>query len=73
MSDKDSNITRRKMLKGTATGLGATLVPGSFATYAAEPQKKSNRIIEENKKQGTHEWQLQFTSFDTPVSMASYP
>jgi hypothetical protein len=62
------------MLKGTASGLGATLVPfTSLGNLSAEPQKKDNRIVEENKKPGTHEWQLQFTSFDTPVSMASYP
>ena len=72
MSNNGLNITRRKMLKGTATGLGATLVPfTSIATPGS--QKRSNRIIEENKKPGTHEWQLQFTSFDTPVTMASYP
>lgn len=60
------------MLKGTATGIGATLVP--FTAFpAASFQKRSNKIIEENKKPGTHEWQLQFTSFDTPVTMASYP
>jgi hypothetical protein len=72
MSNKRPKITRRKMLKGTATGIGATLVP--FSSFAAPiPQRRNNRIAEENRKPGTHEWQLQFTSFDTPVSMASYP
>ena len=72
MNSKDLNITRRKMLKGTATGIGATLLPFTYMK-AGEPQQKDNRIVEENKKRGTHEWQLQYTSFDTPVSMASYP
>ena len=72
MNKKRLNISRRKMLKGTATGIGATL--GPFAASAeGNPQRRSNRIIEENSKPGTHEWQLQYTSFDTPVTMASYP
>ena len=60
------------MLKGTATGIGATLVPFTYLR-AGETQKKDNRTVEENRNRGTHEWQLQFTSFDTPVTMASYP
>lgn len=70
MSNKGPDITRRKILKGAATGIGASFVP---LTPLATPQRRSNRIIEENKKPGTHEWQLQFTGFDTPVTMASYP
>jgi hypothetical protein len=72
MNSKGLNITRRKMLKGTATGIGATLVPFTYLR-AGETQKKDNRTVEENRNRGTHEWQLQFTSFDTPVTMASYP
>ena len=32
-----------------------------------------NRIIEENKKTGTQEWQLQFHRFDNPITRTSYP
>ena len=72
MNKTGSNITRRKMLKGTAAGLGASIAPlASFAHVS--PQKKNNLIQAENTKPGTHEWQLQYTSFDTPVTMASYP
>lgn len=30
-------------------------------------------IEAENSKPGTVEWQLQYTGFDTPVTMVSYP
>ena len=33
----------------------------------------SNRTVEENSKPGTIEWQLQFTSFDDPVTLAAMP
>lgn len=72
MSKTGSNITRRKMLKGTAAGLSASMVP--FTGFAdTGTQNKGGLIESENSKPGTHEWQLQYTSFDTPVSMASYP
>ena len=32
-----------------------------------------NRIVEENRKPGTVEWQLQYTSFDDPITLASMP
>ena len=32
-----------------------------------------NPIVEENRKPGTVEWQLQFTSFDDPITLASHP
>ena len=32
-----------------------------------------NRVIEENRKPGTIEWQLQYTSFDDPITLASMP
>lgn len=71
VNKKDSGISRRKILKGAAAGLGASMVP--FSGFAERVQQKGGRIVEENKKPGTHEWQLQYTSFDTPVTMASYP
>lgn len=39
----------------------------------SETQLKDNPIVEENRKPGTVEWQLQFHSFDDPISRASYP
>ena len=72
MNKSGSNISRRKMLKGTAAGLGASIVPlTGFGQNV--PQKKKGLIEIENSKPGTHEWQLQYTSYDTPVTMASYP
>lgn len=72
MSKKGSNISRRKVLKGAAASLGASVVPWTgFAQNA--PKKKDGLIEAENRKPGTHEWQLQYTSFDTPATMASYP
>lgn len=73
MNKKGLQITRRKMLKGAAAaGLGGTIFP--FSGMADTKLKKPlGRIEEENSKPGTHEWQLQYTSFDTPVTMASYP
>lgn len=71
MSKKGSNISRRKVLKGAAASLGASVVP--WAGFAQNSPRKGGLIEAENKKPGTHEWQLQYTSFDTPVTMASYP
>ena len=34
---------------------------------------RDNRIVEENRKPGTVEWQLQYTSFDDPITLASHP
>lgn len=34
---------------------------------------KDNPVAEENSKVGTVEWQIQYTSFDNPISLAAYP
>lgn len=72
MNKKGLQITRRKILKGAAAGFGGAIfpMPGIAGTNT---RKISGKIVEENQKPGTHEWQLQYTGFDTPVSMASYP
>src|SRR5690606_26760816 len=73
MQKKDFNLSRRKMLKGAAVaGLGGSIMPFSGL---AKPQSRSRKgkIVEENAKPGTLEWQLQYTAFDTPLTMASYP
>src|SRR5690606_8243837 len=73
MHNKDFNISRRKMLKGAAVaGLGGSIMPFSGLANPKLKQKQG-RIVEENKKPGTLEWQLQYTGFDTPLTMASYP
>ena len=74
MNKTGSNLTRRKLIKGAAmAGLGGAILP--IAGFSISEQKKKNMgLIEaENSKPGTLEWQLQFTGFDTPVTMASYP
>ena len=71
MSNSGLNITRRRILRGAAAGLGASVLP--VAGFGEDAPARDGIIVEENKKAGTHEWQLQFTSFDTPVTMASYP
>jgi hypothetical protein len=73
MTKEGENITRRKMLKGAAAaGLGGSIMP--FAGLANIGAKKKEGLIEEeNSKPGTLEWQLQYTAFDTPLTMASYP
>ena len=73
MTKEGSKISRRKMIKGAAAaGLGGSFLP--FTGLADTGQKRKGGLIEqENSKPGTYEWQLQFTAFDTPVTMASYP
>jgi hypothetical protein len=52
-------------------GAGAAAALGR-RSLAAQP-RKDDRIAEENRRAGTREWQLQYTRFDDPVTMASYP
>src|SRR5690606_19116678 len=73
MDKKGANISRRKMLKGAAAaGLGGSIMPFPGIGKTG-PAKKEGLIAEENSKPGTLEWQLQYTAFDTPLTMASYP
>ncbi|HBH82559.1 MAG TPA: hypothetical protein DDY34_01955 [Bacteroidales bacterium] len=75
MKNSKSHVTRRKLIKDASLlGLGGALMP--LTGFTADDQKKEktlNLIEAENSKPGTVEWQLQFTGFDTPVTMASYP
>lgn len=72
MEQSNDHLTRRELLRGAAAaGLGQTLSPlPDFAT-SKEPQE--GRTAAENRKSGTAEWQLQYTGFDDPITMASYP
>src|SRR5690606_24386360 len=73
MPNKKFNLSRRKMLKGAAVaGLGGAIMPFSGLAHP-ELKQKQGRTLEENAKPGTLEWQLQYTGFDTPLTMASYP
>lgn len=69
---KGSSLTRRDMIKKTGVlGAGSALVPNHFSIVNL--QKTSTRTEEENSKEGTLDWQLQYTGFDAPITMASYP
>lgn len=54
---KRQQITRREALKiGAGTGISFTL--GSLPAVAHDGQRKNNKIILENQKEGTTDWQL---------------
>jgi hypothetical protein len=66
------SITRREMVKNASLlGLAGAVSP--LKTFAETGRPKAGPVTEENSKPGTPEWQLQFTNFDDPVTMASYP
>ncbi len=75
MDKNDFHIPRRKLLKNAAiAGLGGALMPlNGFSGPVPQEKKKSGLIELENSKPGTPEWQLQYTNFDDPITMASYP
>ncbi len=74
MKNKSFQISRRTLIKNAAlAGLGGVVLPLSSQTAAAGAKKKPGLIELENSKQGTVEWQLQFTGFESPATMASYP
>ena len=61
-------MVRRRFVNLTAAA--------SASPSLAQPIKaasKDNRIVEENNKPGTVEWQLRYHTFDDPISLASYP
>ncbi|HZK61150.1 MAG TPA: hypothetical protein VFC41_03685, partial [Anaerovoracaceae bacterium] len=56
----------------TLLGLAGTVSP--LTTLANTGRRiMGDLVTAENSKPGTLEWQLQYTGFDDPVSMASYP
>ncbi len=75
MNKNQAQIPRRKLLKDAALlGLGGVMVPlNGFSGPLLQNKKKAGLIEAENNKPGTPEWQLQYTRFDDPVTMASYP
>ena len=73
MKKPSNRLTRRDMVKNVALmGLVGTISP--LTTYANSGKINKGGLIEaENNKPGTLEWQLQYTRFDDPISMASSP
>ena len=66
-----SQIKRRGLLKSLA-GLPALPLVHTGTTPALAVSSNS-RTLEENRKPGTVEWQLQYHRFDNPRTLASYP
>src|ERR1035437_10589415 len=65
-------LTRRNMVKNvTLLGVAGTVSP--FIGFSDIKKKKDNPVVAENSKPGTLEWQLQYTRFDDPITLASYP
>ncbi len=73
MKKTDHYLTRRNLIKNAAlVGLAGTLQPLSGLVQSS--QRSKARLVEaENKKPGTPEWQLQYTRFDNPITLASTP
>ena len=66
-------ITRREMVKNASLlGLAGAVSPLTAFTKK-EPARKAGLIEIENSKPGTLEWQLQYTRFDDPITLASNP
>src|SRR5215469_3455291 len=53
--------------------LAAAVSASPLLGQAARSAPKDNRIVQENRRPGTVEWQLRYHTFDDPVSLASYP
>ena len=61
-SERNDRLSRRDLLKvSAAAGLGAGLAASTSKTSVAA---KSNRIIDENQRAGTTDWQLTYTRVD---------
>jgi hypothetical protein len=73
MEKRAKGLTRRDMVKNvTLLGLSSTVLP--LTTFANTRSRiMGDMVTAENSKPGTLEWQLQYTSFDDPITMASYP
>lgn len=70
MGSSKRPLSRRAFVKS-----GASLTAGSLLSsgQGSEASSKDNPIVQENRKPGTLEWQLQCHRFDDPVTLASYP
>ncbi|HLU90623.1 MAG TPA: N,N-dimethylformamidase beta subunit family domain-containing protein [Cyclobacteriaceae bacterium] len=67
---------RREFIKlagAAGTGLVAGGIDPGKEAVAKPLSKASNRIVAENARAGTAEWQLQYTRFDDPITLVSNP
>jgi hypothetical protein len=73
---RGSITSRRSFLKSGAGMATLPLVEGKLMVKAEGSRagtKRDNPIVEENNKIGSVDWQIQYTSFDQPISLAAYP
>ncbi len=73
MGKPEKLMSRHEMLRNATLTEVAGAVPPISSIAETANQTPRNRTIEENSKHGTNEWQLQYTRFDDPVTLASYP
>ena len=66
-------MSEHRMGRRRFVNLAAAVPATPLLANQAKAAAKDNRIIEENRKPGTLEWQLRFHSFDDPITLASYP
>jgi hypothetical protein len=75
--EQGSGTSRRSFLKAGAGMAALPLVEGkgmiAVPDHVRVNANRDNPIVEENSKAGTMEWQIQYTRFDNPVTLASYP
>jgi N,N-dimethylformamidase beta subunit-like protein len=74
---KGKRLGRRGFVKATAglaaIPLGVESTARSSGPSIVDTVRNDNPIVEENSKPGTVDWQLQYTRFDDPITLASYP
>src|SRR5712692_7111504 len=66
-------MAKHRMGRRSFVNLAAAASASSLLAGPVKAASKDNRIIEENRRPGTVEWQLRYHEFDDPVTMASYP
>lgn len=66
-------MSRHRMGRRSFVNLAAAASASSLLARPVKAASKDNRMVEENRKPGTIEWQLRYHEFDDPVTMASYP
>lgn len=75
---RTSKRTGRRGFVKAAAGMATMPFAMEWAAKASAPaiataSRLDNPIVEENSKPGTVEWQLQYTRFDSPITLASTP
>jgi len=66
-------IDRRQFVQAAAGASASSLLISPVQSAVSAKSKRDNPVIAENAKAGTADWQLQYTSFDDPITLASYP